>query len=127
MTELHTFDQDGDLLLILFRSPVTDGENLISNAEHGENSEEKQTNIASEEDMNMSNVPDALDIIAVRQDGTSTPQSTKQEYDLAMMPKPDPGTEVRMVVSSKHMMVCSPVFRAFTTRQFQRRPSTSLW
>jgi hypothetical protein len=111
MTELHTFDQDGDLLLILFRSPVIEDEASISSAEHEENSEEKQTNIANE-DMNMSNVPHAPDVIAVREDGTSTPQSTKQEYDLAMMPMPDPGTEVRMVVSSKHMMVCSPVFRA---------------
>jgi hypothetical protein len=102
MTELHTFDQDGDLLLILFRTPVTDDETSIFSAEDEENSGEKQTNIANEEDMSMSNVADALDEIAVRQDGTNTPQTTM----------PNPGTEVRMVVSSKHMMVCSPVFRA---------------
>jgi hypothetical protein len=96
-TEHHTFDVDGDLLLLLTRTddendPPSVNKNLdLLDKLDDESLEEGDVNIRTE----------ILDAEVLDE------SSSERQTDEAK-----PQTEVRMLVSSKHMMLASPVFKA---------------
>lgn len=116
--ETHIFDPDGDLLLLLFRPPdeasevsSNDSDELDSSADDGANPNGTETP-GGDEDV-VTDVQDKADVIGdtsifgdKRLNGlTNTNNSEEVAPEL-------PDIAVHMLVSSKHMMLASPVFRA---------------
>lgn len=108
--EEHIFDVDGDLVLILSR--LADAKEDIPGFTYGSADEDSppddevvDTNIPS--DLGVSEATRLLDAYAMTIDTSVDPDGVEFE---------EPGTEVRMLVSAKHMMLVSPVFRAMLQR-----------
>jgi hypothetical protein len=109
--EFHTFDPDGDLLLILSRPP-DDAES------EDETGEEDTSSTPAGSPTNEGIGEDAAESADTHPD-TGAPANSAGSPSLEVDPTPDedePDREaaivVHMLVSSKHMMLASPVFRA---------------
>jgi len=117
MAELNSFDADGDLLLLMSRPAEPETKADVETGENVSGPEERDAGSrSSEEDVEGGNgTPvDTLDGLPDNQDPgpetVSTPESKPDDTNENEPKKPD--IEVHMLVSSKHLILASPVFKA---------------
>jgi hypothetical protein len=123
MAELNTFDTDGDLLLLMSRPAEPETKADVETGEDVSGPEERDAGSTnSEEDVEGGDdtPEDTLDGSPDNQDPgpqnttVSTPESKPDDTNETEPKKPD--IEVHMLVSSKHLMLASPVFKAMLKR-----------
>jgi hypothetical protein len=109
-SEYHTFDPDGDLLIILSRPPPDDAERRTEISGDG------GTNTPAESETQGVNGDAAPESTAQTEaNGEDDVTGTSADFadaDEAESEGKQPDIAVHMLVSSKHMMLASPVFRA---------------
>lgn len=105
--EQHIFDADGDLVLILSRpAGIEEDAPEVNSRRFRSGDEVTDTNIVAP-DPNVQEVNEFLDAHPMTFDGSVDPDGVEIEK---------PEVEVRMLVSAKHMMLVSPVFKAMLQR-----------
>jgi hypothetical protein len=112
-TELHTFDPDGDLLLILSRPALDAVENKT------ESSADSTTNTPADSETQGGSVNTGSQTAAQEESAAGDTAGTSADSFDHLNAEDDGESEekrphivVRMLVSSKHMMLASPVFKA---------------
>jgi hypothetical protein len=114
--ELHTLDPNGDLLMQLFRQPAED---LDSNhSDDTETSKDPEPNTSGEEEPRDDPSTPVSDVPAEEaEDEIANIEPVSIQDDLSNMKLSDGGSEpeleeVKILASSRHMALASPVFRS---------------
>jgi len=115
-TEVHTFDPDGDLLFILSR-PVIDDSDSDDSDSKGEPPADDTTHTPTGSEVQRDAIDGAMELASP--EGEAGEEAAGTLADLCGQPENDPECEekepdvvVHMLVSSKHLMLASPVFKA---------------